>query len=374
MDRGFAMSDVAPAWQPTVAVVGGGYGGVQVAKALDDVADVVLVEPKDAFVHNVAALRALVDPTWLPRIYFPYDTLLARGRVVRDHATAVDSKRVVTGSGEEISADYIVLATGSAYPFPGKVDAVATEDAHERYRASHRALAGAERVLLVGAGPVGLELAGEIKAVWPGKHVTIADLGDDILPGAYKPELRAELRRQLDALGVELLLGSPLREAPPTEPGASGTFTVTTEAGAEVTADVWYRCHGVTPISGYLADDLVPARTPTGLVEVTPELRVAGQHTVFALGDITTLGPPMAGYARHQSEVVVANIRALIAGEGELAAYEPMPPAIAVPLGPEGGAGQFPGQEGIVDGPTVASLKGRSMLVDSLRELFNLAP
>jgi len=41
-------------------VIGGGYGGVTTAKELDDVADIVLVEPKDAFVHNVAALRALV--------------------------------------------------------------------------------------------------------------------------------------------------------------------------------------------------------------------------------------------------------------------------------------------------------------------------
>ena len=60
--------------KPTVVVVGGGYGGVNVAKALDDAADVVLVEPKDSFVHNVASLRALVDPSWLPRIYLPYGT------------------------------------------------------------------------------------------------------------------------------------------------------------------------------------------------------------------------------------------------------------------------------------------------------------
>jgi NADH dehydrogenase FAD-containing subunit len=32
----------------TVAVVGGGYGGISVAKALDEAVDVVLVEPKNA--------------------------------------------------------------------------------------------------------------------------------------------------------------------------------------------------------------------------------------------------------------------------------------------------------------------------------------
>ena len=35
--------------RPSVVVIGGGYGGVNVAKALDEVADVTLVEPKDAF-------------------------------------------------------------------------------------------------------------------------------------------------------------------------------------------------------------------------------------------------------------------------------------------------------------------------------------
>jgi NADH dehydrogenase FAD-containing subunit len=46
-------------------VVLGGYGGINAAKALDDVAEVTLVDPTEAFVHNVAAWRALVEPDWL---------------------------------------------------------------------------------------------------------------------------------------------------------------------------------------------------------------------------------------------------------------------------------------------------------------------
>ena len=105
-----------PPWWSSAAAT----PAINVAKSLDDVADVVLVEPKDAFVHNVAALRALADPAWLPRIYLPYDRLLARGRVVRDRAAKVEPGRVTLASGEELDADYIVLATGSAYPFPAK--------------------------------------------------------------------------------------------------------------------------------------------------------------------------------------------------------------------------------------------------------------
>ncbi|MEU7297339.1 hypothetical protein AB0A76_29795 [Streptomyces exfoliatus] len=45
-----------------VAVIGGGYGGAAVAKALDTEAHVVLVEPEDAFVHAAGSLRALARP------------------------------------------------------------------------------------------------------------------------------------------------------------------------------------------------------------------------------------------------------------------------------------------------------------------------
>ena len=240
------MSEPSPA-RPAVVVIGGGYAGISVAKQLDDIASVVLVEPKDAFVHNVAALRALVDPSWLPRIYLPYSGLLSHGRVVADRAVKVDATRVSLASGEELPADYIVLATGSSYPFPAKSDLDRTVDAHEKTLGTHEALAAAARVLLVGAGAVGIELAGEIKAVWPSKQVTLVDMADEVLGGPFRADLKAELRRQLEELGVQVLLGSPLRTAPPTEPGELRTFTVTTQAGREVIADLWFRCYGVDP-------------------------------------------------------------------------------------------------------------------------------
>src|SRR5207244_569892 len=167
--------------RPTVAVIGGGYGGVSVAKALDADVEVVLVEPKNAFVHNIGALRALVEPSFLPKIFLPYDRLLAHGRVVRDRAVEVGAHRVVLASGEAIAADYVVLATGSRYPFPAKSNAHDATDAIDNYRAAYSELTHANRVLLVGAGPVGIELAGEIVAKWPNKHVTLLDFADDVL-------------------------------------------------------------------------------------------------------------------------------------------------------------------------------------------------
>jgi NADH dehydrogenase FAD-containing subunit len=358
--------------RPTVAVIGGGYAGVHAAKALDDVADVVLVEPKDAFMHNVAALRALVDPSWLPRIYLPYDRLLANGRVVHDRAAKVDTGRVTLASGEQISADYIVLATGSVYPFPAKTGLDRAAASHDQVRAANAALSAAQRVLLLGAGPVGIELAGEIKSAWPGKHVTLLDVADDVLGARFRPDLKAELRRQLSDIGVELLLSSPLRESPPTAPGELRTFTVVTQAGAELTADIWFLCYGVVPASDYLVGDLASARRPDGFVEVTPDLRVVGQDRVFAVGDVSAADHKMASVAGRQAQLAAANIRVLITGDGDLQTHQPSAPSIVVPIGPEGGSGQRADSDDLVAPEVVAALKGRDLMVGRFAELLGL--
>ena len=46
--------------------------------------------------------------------------------------------------------------------------------------------------------------------------------------------------------------------------------------------------------------------------------------------------------------------------------------AIAVPIGPRGGAGQFPGQDEIVGRDVISEVKGRDLMVDRFSELFGL--
>lgn len=322
----------------TVVVIGGGYGGAAVAKALDEETDVVLIDPKDAFVHAAGALRALVRPDWAGHIFFPYDTLLRRGTVRRERAASVDPGGVTLASGERIEAAHLVLATGSDYPFPAKMDTDLSGEALERIHEAHAELAAADRVLIAGAGPVGLELAGEIKAVWPDKHVIITDPAGQLVPG-FLPEFREELRRQLDALGVELRLGTALAGQPPTGPGRVKSFTVATTDGEEISADIWFRCYGVHTNSDYLADGRVAVRTPQGRVRVTETLNVEGHDHIYALGDITDLAEAkMAGYAMKHAEVVAENILARVRGERPTASYRPSPvPSVLLPLGPAAG-------------------------------------
>ncbi|NUW44125.1 FAD-dependent oxidoreductase [Nonomuraea rhodomycinica] len=368
------MTDTTSAARPSVVVLGGGYGGVSVAKTLDDVADVTLVDPTEGFVHNVAALRSLVQPDFVDRIYLPYERLLVHGRFVRDRAVRVDGRRVELESGGVLEPDYLVLATGSSYPFPAKNDEPDLDAAKARHRAAHEELAGAGRVLIVGAGPTGLELAGEIKAFAPDKHVVITDIADDVLAGPFVQELRDELRRQLTELGVELRLGVKLRELPSAPPATRGTVRVTTTEGDEIAADIWYRAFGVKLHTEYLdGGSLAGVRDERGYVRVDPRMRVEGETRVFALGDITNADRDVAAAAGRQAEVVAGNIRALITGEGEPLEYATIGSLIAVPLGPEGGSGFF-GDGGIATPEMVAQLKGRDMMVDRHAALFGTAP
>ncbi|MGH3720772.1 MAG: FAD-dependent oxidoreductase [Pseudonocardiaceae bacterium] len=357
----------------SVVIVGGGYGGISVAKALDDVVDVVLVDPKDSFVHSVAALRGVVSKEWAERMFFGYERLLSRGRVVRDRVVKVDSRGVTTAGGQRIEADYVVLASGSSYPYPAKMDVDDTAEALVKQAMTREQLASASRVLLVGAGPVGLELAGEILDVWPDRTVTIVDVAEDILGGAYLPELRDSLHRQLDELGVRLVLGAPLVEEIAVVPGVSAPFSVSTTAGVEIDADIWFRCYGVVPQSDYLAGDLLSARRPDGFIDVDDRFRVAGHDNVFAIGDVTGIAEPKrASAAQRHAQVVADNIAAMAQGRLPEATYRPGPDGVLIPLGATGGAGQLPIAEATVVGPEqAAQFKGRDLMVGRYAQLFD---
>ncbi|GLZ77615.1 pyridine nucleotide-disulfide oxidoreductase [Actinorhabdospora filicis] len=350
----------------TVAIIGGGYGGAQVAKSLDAEADVVLIEPRDAFVHAAGSLRALVRPEWAPNMFFSYDNLLERGRVVRDKATAVDARGVTLASGERVEADHIVLAVGSGYPYPAKTETPDRAAALAELAATHEELRKSARVLIFGAGPVGLELAGEIASVWPGKAVTIVDPRESLLDG-FDEALRADLLEQLAGLGVRLRLGVRLPE-PASEPGVHGVVSTGDEE-----ADIWFRAHGVR--TNFLAGFPVNER---GRVRVTPRLTVEGHTNVHAVGDVTDVPEAkMAGYAMQHAAVVAENILAALRGEEPTAEYHPSPvPAILLPLGPEGGVGQFPGEGGawVLPREMVVDYKGRDLFSGRFHELFGTAP
>lgn len=368
-----------------VVVVGGGYGGAALAAGLDhgldhgtggdgEAVEVVLVEPKDAFVHASAALRAVVDPTWADRVFLPYERLLRRGEVVHDWARLVSPGRVRFSADREVTGDVVVLATGTAYPFPAKFLETEAEVAVSHLDRLRETLRRCTGVLLVGGGPVGVELAGELTSAFPGLEVTIVEQAPDILTsGDYLPELRAAIREQLEARGVRILCGAPLGFLPPFDIGKHGDFVVETTAGEHVHAQMWFRCYGARPVTDYLDGALAAARRHDGALQVDEHLRVLGQERVFAIGDITDVPESKrASAAREHAAVVARNVRDLAAGRPPSATYSPAPERVVLPLGPEGGAAQLGGPEGRhVVGPEVAArIKGHDLFAGSMAELF----
>ncbi|MFF0149977.1 NAD(P)/FAD-dependent oxidoreductase [Micromonospora sp. NPDC005203] len=361
----------------TVAVVGGGYGGTAVAKALESVADVVLIDPRDAFVNVAGALRALVRPEWAGNIFFPFDTVLTRGTVIRDRAVSVDPGGVTLASGQRVAADYLVLATGSSYAYPARPTADSVDAALDDLRQTNKELASAERVLILGAGPVGLELSGEIKEVWPDKHVTLVDPAEQLLPG-FAPEMRDDLHRQLDELGIQVRLGTSLAAPLTTDANRAATVTVTTTDGDKITADIWFRAFGLRTNSDYLGDGRLTTLTSQGQVAVTETLNVRGSDDilehVYAIGDLTDVAEDkMAAYALQHAEVVAQNITAQLGGGLPTATYQPKPhPMILIPLGSRHGVGQMPTPDGpaVVPAATVAEYKGVDLFTGRFTEQF----
>jgi NADH dehydrogenase FAD-containing subunit len=138
----------------------------------------------------------------------------------------------------------------------------------------------------------------------------------------------------------------------------------------DITADVWFRCHGVVPNTGFLAGALADIRLANGQIAVTDTLQVKGQDTVFALGDVTDVAESKrAGAAMRHADVIAKNITALIEGSSELVTYQPGPPGILLPLGPNGGATQLPGQ-GVLGPEVTAQRKGADLMTGRFSQIF----
>ena len=361
-----------------VIVIGGGYGGITVAKGLDPIADVVLIERNDRFIHHAAALRAAVDDVWAQAIFMPYSYLLNRGKVVQGNVSRVEGNTVYVYGQEPIEGDYVVLATGSSYPFPAKHITAQSAIAKHRLRELRDGLKDAHKAVLVGAGTVGLELAGELKATYPDMEVEIVETEDDLLPSpGFTPEFRELVRKQVDELGIDIITGAKLAYLPPTPPGTLGRFEVATTAGDTVSGDVWFQCYGSAPVTAYLKDsDYSTALNENGTIRVLPTLQVAGHDHTYAVGDITDVPEAKrADAARSQARVVVANIASQIDGQEPEATYQPKRDWIVLPLGPNLGASQLFDAEGntrVVGASETAEIKGTDLMVSIIRSQLGL--
>ena len=358
-----------------VVIVGGGYAGTALARALDATFEVVLIEPREAFVHNVATIRALVVPSLMDRILLPYDRLLARGRVVRNRVTAVADGAVTLAGGDTLEADLVVLATGSTYAQPFKPVTDSMADLRAASAATHAALVAARSVAIVGAGAVGVELAGEIASTLKGRAVTLVSATPTLFPD-FTPRLGQRLLADLKALGVTVRLG--VRAAGLAEGDRPLPGPLRLETGEEIAADLVIPALGARPVTALLSGLPGTGFDRIGRVEVDRWMRPAGLKRVFALGDMAANGDLMTIVASsRQAPWLAKTLAAVAAGKAveDLPAYAPYAvPPILVPLGPARGASVLPlGRKGTVVGPFLtAAIKGKSLFIPRYHKEFGL--
>lgn len=314
--------------RPRVVIVGGGFGGIAAARALRRApVDVTLVDHSN---HHVFAplLYQVATAALAPSdIAVPIRWMLRGQRnatVLRGSVGAVDKERrtVTLEDGQELAADFLIIAAGTRHSYFGHDEwepmahglktledalvirnrfLLAFEKAESSATAAERA--ACLTIVIVGGGPTGVELAGimvsiarhtlhhDFRRIDPRRtRVVLVEAGPRLLP-AFKERLSRRARRDLEALGVEVRLGTPVTRV---EPDAVQVG----EERLETRTVFWAAGNQASPLSTTLGT----AVDRTRHVQVEPDLSVAGAPCVFVVGDQAVVrredGRPVPGVAQ----------------------------------------------------------------------------
>ena len=308
-----------------VVIVGGGFGGLAAARKLRraDV-DVTLIDRQNFFLFQPLAYQVATGSLSSVEVAIPLRNALRRqanARVLLGDVTSVDlDARTVTvadlptGGGQTVPYDVLAVAGGSHYSYFGHDDWA--EHAPE-LKTLDGALELRDRILLafeaaevepddaaraawltfvvVGAGPTGVEMAGQIaelaRDVLPREYrdvdtrkarVLLVEAGDRVL-AAYGDKLSASAERQLRSLGV-----TPMLQSLVTAIDADGIGLASGERIAARTK-VWAAGVAASSLAKVLADAAGLDVDRAGRVTVEPDLTVAGHREVFAFGDMVNV-------------------------------------------------------------------------------------
>ena len=343
-----------------VAVVGGGFGGLNVTRALDGAdVDVTLVDRTNH--HLFQPLLYQVAAGILP----PGLIAPALRGVVKDESNArvlladvqdLDlDRRVVHANGPdgrslELPYDTLVVAAGATHSYFGK-DQFAeyapgmktVEDARylrdgilSKFEMAELTTDPVERAewltfVVVGAGPTGVELVGQIAelahTVLPKDYRSVDTREARIIllegAGAVLPPFAAKLqkytKKRLEKMGVEVRLNTlavDMDHESITVKGPEGLETIRTRTR------IWAAGVQASPLARLLAEKAALETDRAGRVPVNPDCTLPGHAEVFAIGDMVSLGklPGVAQPAMQEGKYVGKVIRARRAGT------EPPPP------------------------------------------------
>jgi NADH dehydrogenase len=332
---------------PRVVIVGGGFGGLNAARALAGAnARVTLLDR-----HNYHLFQPLLYQVATASLS-PGDVASPIRSILRHQANLevflatvrrVDpvARQVIIDEGDPIAYDYLILAAGAAHAYFGhpewaeRAPGLKTlDDALEMRRRVLSAFEAAERetdsakqrrlltFVIVGAGPTGVELAGALaeiarqslrhnfRRISPeSARILLVEGGPHVLAPFAEP-LREAARRSLERLGVEVRTGAVV----------SGVDGDGVTIGAErVSAEtvLWAAGVAASPVAQSLGVPLDRAG------RVTPEatLALAAHPDIFVVGDMCVfmqdgkLLPGVAQVAMQQGTRAGKNVLRAIAGQ-----------------------------------------------------------
>ncbi|CAG8784470.1 601_t:CDS:2, partial [Racocetra fulgida] len=192
------------------------YGGINVATklelALHKTHQIILIERKTYTYHSIGGLRVAVEDGFEHKIMVTYKNLFKHGgKVVHATVTAIHEKEVIINNntewGTRIPFEYLVIATGSNHSKPAKMVANNKEEGVSEIVAQREAVKNANKILIIGGGPVGIELAGEIASVYSDKEITLVHSEDRLLSEQFPKKMTDLLAKQLRELNVNLIFG-----------------------------------------------------------------------------------------------------------------------------------------------------------------------
>lgn len=335
-----------PGGRKRIVIVGGGFGGLFAAKALNGAdADVLIIDRTNHHLFQPLLYQVATAGLSPANIAAPIRSILSRQKhleVMLAEVEGVDhaAKEVIL-SDRRVPYDYLILATGVRHSYFGHADweqyapgLKRIEDATAMRRKILMAFEEAEmerdperqrawlNFVIVGAGPTGVELAGSIAElahrvltrdfdhIDPDRtRVLLVEAGPRIL-ATFSEKIAKMATRSLHKLGVTIRTGTRVEQVDGEGVIADGeriaSKTVLWAAGVEA-----------TPAAKWLEVESDRA----GRIPVNPDCSVPGREGVFAIGDIMTLtdeqGKPLPGVcqtAMQQGTYVGKLIKDLLRG------------------------------------------------------------
>ena len=354
-----------------VVIVGGGYGGVNVAINLDNYCHVILIDPKPFFHHCIASLRAAVTSAGFEKkVMIPYEPAIKNGEFKQGTVIGVNTseKYVTLQSEEKVEYDYLIFACGSSNDFPGKLPLGSSEEnAKQLYDELRAKIKDSKNIVIIGGGPIGIELAGEIVDEYDDKVIHIIHNRDTLCDPSLSAKFHKNLLAAVKRKGINVVLEERANlDEIDFKSGigwVTGPLKITTNnPETNIDADLLLKCIGMRINSGAYQSSLSDKMDEKRQLKVNEYFQVADLENVFAIGDCCDSKEIKEAFvAGMHADNVSANIRNLLGGKA-LKKYKPGNSAMLVPLGKNGGVGELP--NGMVLGDfATKKIKGQGLLI-----------